>query len=78
VQPIGAGNSVAVFSLAASLAVLAVLRGGRVQRVLGLISLGGAAALLIIGDIHGAAATIGAILGAVFVKIPRSRHLPQD
>jgi len=65
VQPIGAGNSVAVFSLAASIAIIAVLRGVGVQRLLGLISLVGAAVLLIIGDIHGAAATIGAALGGV-------------
>lgn len=63
VQPIGAGNSVAVFSLAASLAVAAVLRGAGLPRLLGVISLAGAAVLLIIGDIHGGAATIGAILG---------------
>jgi len=36
-----------------------------VQRLLGLISLVGAAVLLIIGDIHGAAASIGAVLGGV-------------
>ena len=65
VQPIGAGNSVAVFSLAASIAIIAVLRGAGVQRLLGLISLVGAAVLLIICDIHGAAATIGAVLGGV-------------
>jgi hypothetical protein len=38
VQPIGAGNSVAVFSLAASIAFVAVLRGVGMQRLLGLIS----------------------------------------
>jgi rhomboid protease GluP len=65
VQPIGAGNSVAVFSLAASIAIIAVLRGAGVHRLLGLISLVGAAVLLIIGDIHGAAAAIGAVLGGV-------------
>jgi rhomboid protease GluP len=68
VQPIGGGNSVMVFSLAASVAVLAVLRGVRVQRLLGVISLLGAAVLLIIGDLHGGAAAIGALLGAVFAK----------
>ncbi|MFL6046492.1 MAG: rhomboid family intramembrane serine protease [Propionibacteriaceae bacterium] len=65
VQPLGAGNSVAVFSLAASLAAVAMLRGVRLQRFLGVMSLAGAAVLLIIGDIHGGAATIGAILGGV-------------
>ena len=68
VQPVGAGNSVAVFGLAASIAVLAVLRGVAIQRVVGLISLAGAAVLLVIGDIHGGAATIGAVLGLVFAR----------
>jgi rhomboid protease GluP len=68
VQPVGAGNSVAVFSLAASIAVLASLRGAGLQRFLGLISLAGAAVLLIVGDIHGGAAIIGAALGALFAS----------
>jgi rhomboid protease GluP len=68
VQPIGAGNSVAVFSLAASIAFVAVLRGVGMQRLLGLISLVGAALLLIIGDIHGAAAAIGAVLGGLLAR----------
>jgi hypothetical protein len=42
-----------------------MLRGVRLQRFLRLISLAGAAVLLIIGDIHGDAAIIGAILGGV-------------
>jgi hypothetical protein len=74
VQPIGAGNSVAVFSLAASIAVVAVLRGVGRQRLLGIISLAGAAVLLIIGDIHGGAATVGAVLGAVLAP---ARGTPQ-
>jgi membrane associated rhomboid family serine protease len=68
VQPVGAGNSVAVFGLAASMAVLAVLRGVGIQRVVGLVSLVGAAVLLVIGDVHGGAATIGAVLGLVFAR----------
>lgn len=72
VQPVGAGNSIAVFSLAASLAVLAVLRGAGVQRILGIVSLTGSALLLITGDIHGGAATIGAVLGAVLALAERS------
>lgn len=66
VQPVGAGNSVVVFGLAASVAVLAVRRAVGVQRLVGLISLLGAAVLLIIGDIHGGAATIGALMGLAF------------
>jgi membrane associated rhomboid family serine protease len=77
VQPMGAGNSVAVFSLAASLAVLAVLQGVGPQRLLGLVSLVGAAVLLIIGDIHGGAATIGAVLGFAFVRaVQRAQSQP--
>jgi rhomboid protease GluP len=77
-QPVGAGNSVAVFSLAASLAVMAVLRGAGVQRILGAVSLGGAALLLIIGDIHAGAATIGALLGAVFALAARSSQVDRS
>jgi hypothetical protein len=68
VQPMGAGNSVVVFGLAASVAVLAVVRGAGVQRLVGLISLAGAAVLLVIGDIHGGAATIGALVGLAFSR----------
>ena len=78
VQPIGAGNSVAVFSLAASIAVVAVLRGVGLQRLLGIISLAGAAVLLIIGDIHGAAATIGGVLGAVLAAARGSPQASSD
>jgi rhomboid protease GluP len=53
--------------LAASVAVLAVLQGAGMQRLLGLVSLLGAAVLLVVGDIHGGAATIGALLGLAFV-----------
>jgi rhomboid protease GluP len=76
VEPVGAGNSVVVFGLAASVAVMAVRRGVGVQRLLGLISLLGAGMLLIIGDIHGGAATIGAVVGLAFSsanKNPKSQ-----
>jgi rhomboid protease GluP len=78
VQPIGAGNSVAVFSLAASLAVVAMLRGAGLQRVLGVISLAGAALLLIIGDIHGGAATVGAVLGGLLAPFTHSAKASSD
>jgi rhomboid protease GluP len=78
VQPIGAGNSVAVFSLAASLAVVAMLHGAGLQRLLGVISLAGAALLLIIGDIHGGAATVGAVLGGVLARLTRSPQGSSD
>jgi hypothetical protein len=57
-----------VFGLAASIAALAVRQGVGAQRLVGLISLLGAAVLLIIGDIHGGAATIGALLGLAFSR----------
>ena len=57
----------ALFGLAASVAVLAMLQGVGMQRLLGLVSLLGAAVLLAVGDIHGGAATIGALLGLAFV-----------
>lgn len=78
VQPIGAGNSVAAFSLAASIAVMAVLRGVGVQRVLGTVCLAGAALLLIIGDIHGGAATVGALLAVVLAPLTRSPQGSSD
>ena len=71
VQPVGGGNSVVVFGLAASVAVLAMLQGVGMQRLLGLVSLLGAAVLLVVGDIHGGAATIGALLGLAFVLAMR-------
>ena len=68
VQPVGAGNSVVVFGLAASLAVLALQRGAGLQRLLGLISLLAAAVLLVLSDIHGGAAAIGCVLGLVLAR----------
>ena len=68
VQPVGAGNSVVVFGLAASLAVLALQRGAGIQRLLGLISLLAAAVLLVLNDIHGGAAAIGVALGLVLAR----------
>ena len=72
VQPVGAGNSVVVFGLAASVAVLALRQGVGVQRLVGLLSLLGAAVLLIIGDIHGGAATIGALVALTFSRGSRT------
>ena len=68
VQPVGGGNSVAVFGLAASLAVLALRRGTDVQRLLAVISLLAAMFLLLSGDIHGGAAAIGGIGGAALSR----------
>jgi membrane associated rhomboid family serine protease len=64
VQPVGGGCSVAVFGLAASLAVVVLLRGRGLPRLLGAVCLLTCGALLVAGDIHGGAAAIGAALAA--------------
>jgi rhomboid protease GluP len=71
VQPVGGGNSVAVFGLAGSLAVLELRCGTDVQRLLAATSLLAAAILLLAGDIHGGAATIGVVGGAVLSRTRR-------
>ena len=68
VQPVGAGNSVAVFGLAASLAFLGVRRGDRSQQLLGVASMLASAALLSLGDIHGGASAIGVATAAVLSR----------
>ena len=67
VQPVGAGNSVAVFALAASVAVAAVAQRDLLGRVLGLVSLAAAVALLVMRDIHGGAALAGAVVGVLML-----------
>jgi len=67
-QPIGAGNSVGNFSLAASIAVASLLRHPRKPvQILAILALGADGVLLGLQDIHGAAALIGAIL-ALFLN----------
>jgi hypothetical protein len=63
VQPVGGGNSVAVFALSASLAVVAPVRGDLVTRVLAGAALAAGAVLLVTGDLHGGAVLAGALLG---------------
>ena len=76
-QPIGAGNSVANFSLAATVAVLCVVRRPTSAVVLAAaVSLAGGAALLLMRDIHGAATGFGAILGMVLIKFDQRRQPP--
>jgi hypothetical protein len=72
VQPVGAGNSVAVYGLAASVAVAALVRGRGPARILGVVSLLGVALLLGVGDLHGGAAAIGAVIGALIVWAERA------
>jgi membrane associated rhomboid family serine protease len=62
-QPLGAGNSVGNFSLAASVAVLCLLRRpSRVVQMAALLALGADLLLIIMKDIHGAAAIAGVVL----------------
>jgi membrane associated rhomboid family serine protease len=62
-QPIGAGNSVGNFSLAASVAMKCLgPQAGKITRVIALLALSADAVLVVLRDIHGAAALAGAIL----------------
>lgn len=71
-QPIGAGNSVGNFSLAASVAVTCLApQAGRITRVIALLALGADAVLIVHKDIHGAAALAGVILA--FTLRPRAQ-----
>lgn len=72
VQPVGGGNSVMHFGLAGSLAVAALQRGPAGPRAIAAVSLLGAAVLLVSGDIHGGAATIGAALAVLLIRSDRS------
>jgi hypothetical protein len=71
VPPVGAGNSVAVFGLAASVAAVALLSGNRATRIAAAISLLVAMALLLIGVIHGGAAAVGAAVGFILASVDR-------
>jgi membrane associated rhomboid family serine protease len=68
VQPSGAGNSVLVFGLAASLHVLALRDGPRLARVPAVAGLVTGAVLLGAGDLHGGAAAIGAAGAAALLR----------
>ena len=72
VDPVGAGNSVVVYGLAASVAVAAVVRGRGPARILAVVSLACALVLLGVGDLHGGAAVVGAVIGAILVWTERT------
>lgn len=63
VQPVGAGNSVVIFGLAASMASVAIVSLNSAHRAAGIVCMAGAAVLLVLRDIHGGAAFIGAVTG---------------
>ena len=65
-QPIGAGNSLGNFSLAASIAIACLIRrSSRMVRIASCLALGADVVLLALRDIHGAAALAGAFLAFV-------------
>jgi len=72
VDPVGAGNSVVVYGLAASVAVAAVVRGRGPARIIAVVSLACALVLLGVGDLHGGAAAVGAAIGAILVWTERT------
>jgi membrane associated rhomboid family serine protease len=77
-QPIGAGNSVANFSLAGAVCVFCVMRHPpRPVVTAACIALGGCGALLLRRDIHGAAGLIGAAMGLALFRPGRLNGSPQ-
>jgi membrane associated rhomboid family serine protease len=73
-QPVGAGNSVANFSLAGSVAVLCLaLKSSRVVRIAAILALGAGWTLLFLRDIHGPAMIFGAFI-ALFLFWLDHRH----
>jgi membrane associated rhomboid family serine protease len=71
-RPIGAGNSVANFSLGGAVSILCVIRRTTRQgAVAAAIALGTSIALLLLRDIHGAAALFGAMMGLIFITLDK-------
>ena len=71
-QPIGAGNSVANFSLAASIAVPCLtFNASRAIRITAILALGIGVILLFLKDIHGPAMMIGAVIALIMVSLDR-------
>ena len=71
-QPIGAGNSVANFSLAASIAVLCLIfNASRAVRIAAILALGAGVILLFLEDIHGPAMMIGAVIALIMIWLDR-------
>jgi membrane associated rhomboid family serine protease len=71
-QPIGAGNSVGNFSLAASVAIACLVPQARgITHVVAVLALSADAVLLILRDIHGAAAATGVILAFALKRLDK-------
>jgi membrane associated rhomboid family serine protease len=76
-QPIGAGNSLANFSLAASVATLSLGRGAlSLERITACLALGAGVWLLALHDIHGAAVALGAAISLILIWF--DKRWPQD
>jgi rhomboid protease GluP len=76
---VGAGNSVANFSLAGSVSLLClVLRPTFTIVVAAAVALAGGVALLLLHDIHGAATIFGATMGLALISLDRSRQQRVD
>ena len=68
-QPLGAGNSIGNFSLAASIAVISLTHNPpRSAQIAALLTLCADGVLVVLQDIHGASAIIGVILALVLYK----------
>lgn len=75
-QPIGAGNSVANFSLAASVAVWCLSHNPAwPARIAALIALGSCFILLFLKDIHGAAGLFGSVIAFVLLRVKSGESL---
>ena len=67
-QPTGAGNSIANFSLAASIAIFClVFDSSKWVRSMAIIVPGAGIILLFLKDIHGAAITFGMLIALLFI-----------
>jgi membrane associated rhomboid family serine protease len=74
-QPIGAGNSVANFSLAAGVVVVCLVSDpSRLVLVTALLALGADAWLLYLKNVHGAAALVGVVLAIALIAFERARR----
>jgi membrane associated rhomboid family serine protease len=69
-QPVGAGNSVANFALAASIAVRSLsLNSSRTVRLAAILALGAGGILALLKDIHGFATILGAVTAFLLIKV---------
>jgi len=72
-QPVGAGNSVVNFALAAGIATLILARTpSRSARLFAYSVLGAGICLLILHDIHGAATALGGTISLILVQLDRN------